>query len=367
MSATATRTAPLRAAEPVAEVDPPIEVRRIGREHDLARDALVAGVPAGTCFHLAGWERAVQRVFHHEPRTLGAFQGGELVGVLPLMLCRGPLLSRDLVSMPYGVYGGPAARTPAAARALVESACRAAQDERVGRLELRCVEDPGVPGLASSDLYAAFVQDLPGDPAEVWTRMPKRARAEVRKTIERHGLVVSQGAWYVDDLYELFHSSKKQLGSPALPRAWYPTLLEELAPHVVVHVARASSQPIAAAMSFVFNRELNFYYIGVTADGNRTYNVTNFLVTRLQEWGIEQGCVRFDLGRSRVGSGPYQFKKNQGFEPRTLAYRYKLVRKRELPSFNPSNPRTQKLRETWAKLPDWVTRRLSDRLMRYLP
>ncbi len=354
-----------------------LTVRALRRSDDAARDRVVHASADASFFHLAGWERAVERVFHHEPRSLGAFAGGELVGVLPLMLCRTPTLARHLISMPYGVYGGPAVlggdddNARAVRLALVESAAALAESERVGRLELRCERDPGVPGFIGSDLYAAFVQDLPDDEGEIWTRMPKRARAEVRKTIERNGLSISEGPWYADDLYELFHRSKKHLGSPALPRAWYHALIEELGAGVIVHVARAaslgSSQPLAATMSFLHGDKLDFYYIGVTDDGNRAFNVTNFLVTRLQEMCVRRGLKRFDLGRSRVGSGPYQFKKNQGFEPRTLEYRYKLVKSAGLPSFNPSNPKTEKLRETWGKLPDWATRALSNRLMRYLP
>lgn len=351
----------------VAESAPPVAVRALTRSDDAARDAVVRASRAGSIFHLAGWERAVERVFRHEPCSLGAFVGAELVGVLPLMACRTPSLGRHLVSMPYGVYGGPASNSAVVDVALVDAARRLAESERVGRLELRCETDPGATGLVGSELYAAFVQELPSDPDEIWTRMPKRARAEVRKTIERNGLSISEGPWYANDLYELFHRSKKHLGSPALPRAWYAALIEELGAGVVVHVARASSQPLAATMSFVHADKFDFYYIGVTDDANRAFNVTNFLVTRLQEACVRRGLKRFDLGRSRVGSGPYQFKKNQGFEPRTLAYRYALVKSRELPSFNPSNPKTEKLRETWGKLPDWATRALSDRLMRYLP
>jgi len=90
-------------------------------------------------------------------------------------------------------------------------------------------------------------------------------------------------------------------------------------------------------------------------------------VTRLQEEAIRRGLKFFDLGRSRVRSGAYHFKLHQGFEPRPLPYRYHLVRSKDLPSFNPSNPKTQKLRDAWARLPPWVARSLSARLMRYLP
>jgi CelD/BcsL family acetyltransferase involved in cellulose biosynthesis len=33
-----------------------------------------------------------------------------------------------------------------------------------------------------------------------------------------------------------------------------------------------------------------------------------------------RGCTRFDFGRSKVGTGPYNYKKNWGFEPQPLTY-----------------------------------------------
>lgn len=333
---------------------------------DALRDAFVRGAPRASVFHLAGWRRAVTRVFGHEPRDLVAWSEGRVVGVLPLFSCRTPFGAKHLVSTPYGVYGGPVGETPEIERALADAAVRMAQEDRVGRLELRCHADPGL-DLVPSALYATFLQPLPSTTEEVWTRMPKRARAEVRKAIEKHGLVLNQGDWYLDDLHTMFHLSKKGLGSPGLPRAWFQALKEELGDAAVLHLARTPEQPIAATMSFVFRDTIYFYYIGTIADANRNFNATNYLVTRLQEWGVERGLKVFDLGRSRVDSGPYEFKKHQGFEPTPLHYRYALVKSRELPSFNPSNPKTEKLRETWTRLPSWLTTRLSTPLMRYLP
>lgn len=363
------RSAEIDAPSSVRAIEPPLVIARFDAREDGARDAFLRSQPSASIFHTAGWRRAVKRVFGHAPRDLVAKQGGEIVGVLPLALCRTPRFGRHLVSTPYGVYGGPIGTTREVERALVAVAVREARELRVGRLELRCRDDLGLEGLVASDLYAAFVQDVPKDPAEIWSRMPKRARAEVRKTVEKNQLALSEGRFYVDDLTRLFARSKKLLGSPSFPRAWFQTLCEELGDGALVHVVRArgDAQPIAATMSFVFNGKLDFYYIGVTDDANRTFNATNWLVVRLQELCCARGIARFDLGRSRVDSGPYQFKKNQGFEPATLAYRYALVRSKELPSFNPSNPKTEKLRETWSKLPDWTTDVLSPRLMRFLP
>lgn len=345
---------------------PALDVRRFAAADDAARDRYVERHADGTVFHLAGWRRAVHRTFGHAEHDLLAWRGGEIVGVLPLMRCKTPFFASHLVSVPYGVYGGPLADTREIELALVGAAQRLARELGVGRLELRCMKDPGL-DLAKSTLYSAFLQSVPADPADVMKNMPKRARAEARKAMERHKLELSEGEWYLNDLVQLFGDAKQQLGSPGLPRAWFQALLDELGPKCVMHLARRAGEPLAATMSFVSNGVFSFYYIGNTPDANREYSATNFLTVKLQEWCAVRGIRTFDLGRSRVDTGPYNFKKNQGFEPTPLHYRYDLVRAKELPSFNPSNPRTAWMRETWAKLPHGVARALSGRLMRYLP
>jgi len=345
---------------------PGIEIRPSRAEDDDARDAFVLECPRAGFFHLAGWRRAVERVMRHRGRDLLAWRGRELAGVLPLAACRSLAGRASLISVPYGVYGGAAGVDPEVELALHREAERLARAERVGRLELRCREDPGL-DLVGSDLYATFVRELPAEPAQVLARMPKKARAEARKARERHGLELCEGAWYVGDLVRLFHRNKRDLGSPGLPTAFFETLLEELPGRVVVHLVRRGNEPLAAVMSFLFRDTLLAYYSG-TADGaDRAWSASNFMYLALQEWAVEHGLTRFDFGRSRRDSGAYQFKLHQGFEPEDLHYRFLLVRDREKPSLNPSNPRTKVLRDTWSRLPLWLTTRLSNRAARYLP
>ncbi|MDZ4772683.1 MAG: FemAB family PEP-CTERM system-associated protein [Planctomycetota bacterium] len=343
-----------------------VEVRRFEAHSDAARDEFVRGSASASVFHLSGWRRAVERVFGHDARDLIAWRENKIVGVLPLFSCSSPFGKRHLISTPYGVYGGPVGTDREVEKALADAAVAMAKADGVGRLELRCFQDPGL-ALEPSSLYATFIQPLPPTAEEVWTRMPKRARAEVRKAIEKHSLVLTQGDWYLDDLFEMFHHSKKGLGSPGLPKKWFQALTQELGDAAVIHLARTPEKPIAATMSFLFRDTIYFYYVGTILDANKNFNATNYLVTRLQEWAVERGYKHFDLGRSRVDSGPYEFKKNQGFEPTPLHYRYALVKSATLPTFNPSNPKTEKFRNTWSKLPTWVTKPMSSALMRYLP
>jgi FemAB-related protein (PEP-CTERM system-associated) len=264
------------------------------------------------------------------------------------------------------VYGGPLGADALAAQELLSAAVRLADNRGVGHLELRYLHDPG-PALVGSDLYWTFLRDLPDDPEQVLAGMPKKARADARRARERHGLEMSHGIWYLDDLYRLFLVNKHSLGSPAMPHSFFTELSKVFGDAVQVHLVRGNRLPLAAVMSFSYGKTLIAYYSGTAADADRDYKASNFLYLALQEWAVEQGFTRFDFGRSRADAGAFRFKKHQGFEPQPLHYRYHLVRDRRLPSFTPSNPRTALLRKAWKGLPHWLVSRLSNRLSRYLP
>ncbi|MEO2163168.1 MAG: GNAT family N-acetyltransferase, partial [bacterium] len=313
----------------------PLRVRAGTALDDAARDAFVLGHSAGTFFHLAGWRRAVERVMGHTGRDILAHRGDELVGVLPLMACRGLKGRVRLISMPYAVYGGGLGLDSEVEGALAELARAQADEERVGHLELRCMDDPGL-GWPKSGLHATFIKELPREPNAVLAGMPKKARAEARKARERHGLVHRVGEHYLEPFVRLFHANKHSLGSPSLPIQFFRAILEECAGRVSVHVIEHQGNVVSAVMAFHHGGDFLAYYSGSAPGADRELSASNFMYLALQEWAVEQGFKRFDFGRSRKDSGAFQFKVHQGFEPHDLNYSFHLVRDDSLPSLNPS-------------------------------
>lgn len=332
-----------------------------------AWDSLVLQCEGGTVFHRRGWLESACRRFGHLERSLVAVDGqGDLVGLLPLAECRGLVGVRSWISAPYAVYGGAVGRSEGVVEALHLAAGERAREARVGRLELRCRRDPGLDWEAST-LHEGFHRDLPASPEDVLGGMPKKARADVRKARRDHGLWLEEGRWYLPDLVRLFQRNKQDLGTPALPLGWFEDLLHSCGDETFVHVVRHGEDVLAAVMSFGYRGELHAYYSGTTAEADRSYKASSFLYCALQEWAVERGYRSFDFGRSRVDSGAHSFKRRQGFEPRTLGYRFLLVRDRGLPSLNPSNPRTERIQRTWSQLPRDLATPLGGYLSRFLP
>lgn len=326
----------------------------------------------GTFFHASAWSERVARCFPHRPRTLVARRAGRIVGVLPLFETRSPLSGRALVSLPYAVYGGPLAADAEAARALHDALAQRVRDEGLRHAELRCarlspeLEAAGFAALPGSDLYATFVRDLPEDPEECLAMIPRKSRASTRQARDRHGLEFAEAPHALAEFHRLFALNKQRLGSPAFSAAWFAGLLALGRRRVRLHVVRRDGRVVVAVLSFLHGDAFNPYYSGSLPEADRL-GASNFLYWQLMRAAAAEGFRRFDFGRSRAGTGPWHFKRNMGFEPAPLAYRWLLGTGREPPNVHPGNERFSLPRRAIRSLPIPLARTFGPLLMRFVP
>ncbi len=343
-----------------------VQVREILPGEDARWDAFVAQHPKGTFFHRSGWGKVVQDTFGHTPHYLVAEKNRQWVGILPLFRVSSPFYGRNLISIPYAVYGGSLSDDPAVTSKLMEAAQVCGKEQKAGYVELRqmhSLQDD----LPHSDLYVTYRKELPKDAAEILPGIPKKARAEVRRARDKFKLSFAE----TDDLqsfYQLFVDNKKRLGSPSLPMRWLRALRTEFGSKVVIHMVKSEEgEPMAAVMSFRHGDTLYAYYSGAIKERQKT-GVNNFIYCSIMEWCVQNGFRVFDFGRSRRDTGAASFKKNMGFVAEPLHYEYLMLEEgASLPEFNPSNPKLSMPRKIWSHLPPIVARGLSGPLSRYLP
>jgi FemAB-related protein (PEP-CTERM system-associated) len=92
------------------------------------------------------------------------------------------------------------------------------------------------------------------------------------------------------------------------------------------------------------------YYAG-DDEAARELAANDFKYWELMRRACARGYTLFDYGRSKVGTGPYSFKKNWGFEPQPLHYEYCLYKRDAIPQNNPNNAKYQLLIKTWRRMP----------------
>ncbi|MFO7954972.1 FemAB family XrtA/PEP-CTERM system-associated protein [Thioalkalivibrio sp.] len=336
---------------------------RFLQDHEHERwDAFVDQHPEATFFHRAGWATVMQRAFGHSAHYLLVETGGVIRGVLPLVRVRSRLFGDSLASIPFGVYGGIVADSPAASEALDHAACSLADELQVDYLEYRNLQ-PQHPEWPTKDLYVTFRKALEEEVDANMNAIPRKQRRMVRKGLKA-GLT-SEFEPGIDRFYPIFAANVRRMGTPVFSRYYFETLLEVFGDDCRVLTAMQDGNPVASVVTFYFRDEVLPYYGAGTPEA-RAVAGYDFLYWELMRRACEDGYRLFDFGRSKRDTGSFSFKKNWGFEPQPLYYEYHLVRADTMPNVNPLNPKYRYFIAAWQRLPLPVANWLGPKISRSL-
>lgn len=340
----------------------PLRIQRLTPQDAARWDAFVERMPAATFFHRAGWQEVLERAFGHPAYFLFAEVDGEICGILPLGHVRSRLFGSGLVSTPFCVYGGSVGVSTEVCERLDAEACRLAEELRVDHLELRYSE-PRHHDWPGKDLYVTFRKPIDLDPEQNLLAIPRKQRAMVRKGIQA-GLVsyIDPG---VDAVHAVYSESVRNLGTPVFSKRYFRILKEVFGDDCEALIVRHGDRVVAGVLNFYFRDEVLPYYGGGTVEA-RNLKANDFMYWEVMRRACERGIRLFDFGRSKRGTGPFDFKRNWGFEPQPLSYEFRLVRAARVPDVNPMNPKYRLFIEAWKRLPLPVSRMLGPMLARSL-
>lgn len=344
----------MNALSPVAGV----VVRSAVPEDEARIEAFLAAHPEGTPFHRFAWLRAIEQGCGQAWHMLIAERRGAVAGILPLTHVRSRLFGSALVSSGFAVGGGIVAIDEESEKRLAAAAVALAGDLGCPTVELRGGTVPA--GWQRREgVYADFARPLAGDEDAILKAIPKKQRAEVRRAMA-YGLSAESGR-DARAHHRIYAESVRNLGTPVFPLGLFEAVLEEFGEDAEVMIARKDGRAVATVLSLYFKGTVYPYWGGGTPEA-RTLRANEYLYYRLMCRAAARGCTRFDFGRSKVGTGPYAFKKNWGFEPRPLVYAVHGDGR----DTNPASPRYRLQVALWKKLPLAVANRLGPLVARGL-
>jgi FemAB-related protein (PEP-CTERM system-associated) len=317
-------------------------------------DQFVDAMPAATFFHRAGWRDVMARAFGHTPHFLFTERDGAITGILPLAHLKSRLFGSSVVALPFCVYGGPIAADTESEAVLIDRAKAIMRAAGAAVLEFRSratdVFDDTAPGewRIRSDLYVTFRKGFVASDEANLKAIPRKQRAVVRKGIDL-GLT-STADRDVDLLHRVYAESVRNLGTPVFARRYFRILAEVFGDSLDVVTIRDGGTPIASVLNFYFRDEVLPYYGGGTSLARERHG-NDFMYWEVMRRAAARGYRLFDFGRSKVGTGAHAFKKNWGFAPEPLHYRYHLRPGEEIPDHNPLNPKYRLFIAAWKRLP----------------
>ena len=338
-----------------------LTVRELEQKSEPAWDRYVEGLPDGTFFHHAGWRAVIEQAFGHRTCYLVAQRDGSISGVLPLVHLRSRLFGNTLASVPFCAYGGPLASDSESSQALVEHARSLMRHVGAGAIEFRMRRPVIADWPTRADLYATFRKPISGDPDANLKAIPRKQRAVVRKGIQ-NGLQVA-----IDNdtarLHRIYAESVHNLGTPVYSARYFRLLAERFRDRCEILTVLDGSRPIASVLSFFFRDEVLPYYGGGTAVA-RQRAANDFMYWEVMRRAASRGATLFDFGRSKYGTGSFDFKKFWGFTPEPLHYQYHLAPGGRIPDNNPLNPKYRLLIAAWKRLPLPVANLLGPAIVR---
>ena len=346
-----------------SEVLGPIKVALLA-DGDVTRwDEFVTGCAEATFFHLAGWKTVLEQCFSHRTYFFFAECDGKIVGVLPLAEVKSMLFGHSLCSLPFCVYGGIAATSDAARLALDQAAQEMARSLNVEHLEYRSIH-ASHPAWAHKQLYVTFRKELLADDEQNMLAIPRKQRAMVRKGIKAELRGEIDGD--VERFFEIYADSVHRHGTPALPKRYFHLLKKTFGDDCeVLSIISPSGKPVSSVLTFYFRNEVLPYYAGDHLEA-RDIAANDFKYWDLMQRAAARGCNLFDYGRSKIGTGPYHFKKNWGFEPAPLNYEYQLHRATKVPDMNPLNPKYRMFIKAWQTMPLSMANLIGPHIVKYL-
>ncbi len=341
-----------------------IRIRDMREADTQAWNRYVEGHPRATFFHLAQWGGVIGDSFGHTSHYQLAEQDGAIVGVLPLSRMRTRLFGDSLVSTPFCVYGGPLASHEEAETALEQRASDLLTQLGSASLEFRNLHAPWRGWDARPSLYYTFRKSMTGQAEADMKAIPRKQRAMVRKGIQ-NGLT-STSTTETRTLYRVYSESVRNLGTPVFPRRYFERIAQAFAGSYDVVTVWEDEDAVASVLNFYFRDEVIPYYGGGTRRA-RQVAANDFMYWEvMRRAGEARGSRLFDFGRSKSGTGAFDFKRNWGFEPTPLHYSYKLKPGARLAENNPTNPKFKLLISAWRHLPLSVANILGPPIVRGL-
>ena len=349
-----------RTAMCLIDLADPDELRRV--------EGFLAQHPLATPFHRPAWLHAVAEGTGNPALALIAQRGDELLAYLPLNLVHSPIFGRMLASSGFAVGGGLLAAEGYKAGALFAALEELALRQSCPAIELRGGVLPARRGrwTIRQDSHCGFIAPLAADDEAQLLAIPRKQRAEVRKGLERE-LSVETGTSESDRAahYGVYAQSVRNLGTPVFPRGLFDAVLDHFGEAADILTVLSGGKPVASVLS-LYHRGAVMPYWGGGVRAARQLRANDRMYFELMRHARLRGCTHFDFGRSKTGSGAYDFKRNWGFEPEPLSYASWTAPGAEPRDADPTSARHAMQIALWQRLPLGIANRLGPLIARGL-
>ena len=327
-------------------------------------ESYVSSHTDATAYHQWRWRNVFEDAFRRDCIYLVARDRERVVGVLPLVEFSSRVFGTFAVSLPFVNYGGILGDGEPAAKALAAHAVALASQRGWSHVELRHVTRRHPEWPVRRHKVAMWLP-LPDHSDVLWSALDRKVRNQVRKAEKCQCVPEDGGKELLADFYRVFARNMRDLGTPVYGQRFFDEVVRAFPDDTRVFIVRIGAEPIAASLTISWRDRIEVPW--ASALRHHTDKSPNMLLYwAMLRWAVERRFKTFDFGRSTPEEGTFQFKKQWGAEPSTLAWEY-LGLAGQVPDLTPANPRYRAAISTWQRLPLRVANLLGPAIIRHIP
>ncbi len=256
-------------------------------------------------YHRWGWKNVIEASFGWPTYYLMAEEAGETKGILPLVWQKSWPFGNFLTSLPFLNAGGVVAGTQEIAEALIQEAIQIGQRVGAQHIEFRHRQDPHV-GLPTRTNKVAVVLEVGPDEERMFESFRREVRTKIRKTLKLGLTAEVRGADVLEDFYEVFAHTMRDLGTPVYGRNFFEEIFRTFPSETHICAVRQQGKAIAASMMVGFRDTLETVW-GASLHQYNPLSPNMLMYWKMICFTLERGYRVFDFGRSTVGSGPHHW------------------------------------------------------------
>lgn len=335
-------------------------------------DKYINAHPNATPYHLSAWCEAVKQAYGFKCQYFVAYINNKIVGCAPIVLMRSLKGKKHLCSLPYCDIGGPLADSTEIQEQLEKHIIQYASEQKISKVELRGT-DPFVQDVSDVEngTKVRMLLPLPENSDALMTQFKSKLRSQIRKA-EKNGLHF-QCYWApngdgqeVKDFYQIIAKNMHKLGSPVHSYAWYKAVIDCYAENLCLVIVKYEDISVAAGLVLKCANKAVIPWASTVSEYNRL--APNMLLY----WGVlssacDNGATMFDFGRSTVGEGTFNFKKQWGCKAQTLCWE-QLHNGRKIPDVVPGSPSKARTmaEDIWRKIPLSLSTIIGPKVRKYI-
>lgn len=280
--------------------------------------------PQATAYHNIAWLQSVETTYQQQALLIMAYEEGRVVGVLPLVIMKRPLMQNAICALPYCDMGHALGASTTITQALEAFATDYAKKQGFTHLDYRngsCMT-PITPNEMSKyeGLKITMKMPLAASSDAQMASYKSKLRSQIRKA-DKNGLTIklSHKTDLLTDFYRVFSHNMRDLGSPTHSKCWFANIMTFYQAKACMAVVYLGDIPIGAGIILMHGSLCSIPWASTVAQYNRL--APNMLLyADLIGFAADHGMQHFDFGRSTLNEGTYKFKKQWGAVPYPLQW-----------------------------------------------